>query len=52
MVFGNSSLQEVKYRFCILRLGLGLNKGLMFGGAPTTHRIFGHSLAWHVHHGR
>lgn len=46
---GNFCLQYVKLRICTLRLGLGVNGGLPYGGAPRMSR---RSLGKHLHFGR
>lgn len=46
---GHLCLQYVKMRICILRLGLGVNGVLPYGGAP---RMSKRSLGKHLHFGR
>lgn len=47
----NLSLQYVNSEICTLVLGLGVNRGLTFGGTPIRHRMSGHRWDGRLHFG-
>lgn len=46
------SLQYVNLNLWIFRFALGEKRGLVVGGVPSTHSMFGLRWARHLHLGR